>query len=332
MVGNPGKLLPGIVVLVVGAILARTLSGMVGFHELLVAIAIGVLAANMAGIPDTFRPGIGTHTVWLAAGIVLLGASLTLEAILEIGPTLLLVLIAVVITTVATGELVARRIGGLSARFGSMLAAGAGICGVSAVVAVGGAISARDTQIAYAAGVILLVDAISIVVFPLAGALLNLPDIVFGIWVGISMLSTGPVVAVGFAYSETAGQWATLTKLARNALIGGVALGYGVYYARSTASGATSLRTLHSNVPAFIWGFFLLVVLASAGVFSTGEHATMEQAVHWLFLLAFVGLGAEIQFDELRSVGATPALVVIIAMLVASALSLVLALLLFGVA
>ncbi len=326
MVADAVRTLPGIVVLCLGALSARVLSSFVSVNELLLAIGLGFLLANSIGVPERLRRGTETHGVWLAAGIVLLGASVTIEAFLETGARVLLLLFLTVTVSIVSVEAIARNVAGIPERMGSLLAAGAGICGVSAVVAVGGAIRGRETQIAYAAGVVLLIDAVTIVVYPIVGAALDLPDVVFGVWAGLSMLSTGPVVAVGFAHSEIAGQWATVTKLARNTLIGVVALGYAGYYARRDADGSASLATLWRSFPTFVLGFLLFILLTSAGLFSAGQRALLGSAVEWLFLLAFVGLGTEIRTANLRRTGVTPALVVFAAVGAVSVLSLAVAL------
>ncbi|SIS12029.1 YeiH family protein [Natronorubrum thiooxidans] len=323
------RFLPGLVFLCLGALAARAIGLTVGLNHLLVAIALGFVLANGPGVPDRLRPGIATHKLWLGAGIVLMGASLTLEAILEVGATVLFVVVLVIGVTIVVVETLSRTVFGLAERLGSLLAAGAGICGVSAVVAVAGAIRAREDQIAYAAATVLLFDAITIVVYPIVGELLGLSDVVFGVWAGVSMFSTGPVVAVGFAHSEAAGQWATMTKLSRNALIGLVVLAYASYYAQTGDGGRPSIRLLWAEFPKFVLGFLALVVLASAGVFSPAQQTAIENAYNWLFLLAFVGLGTEIRLDELRTTGITPALAVLVSLLVVSAFSLALLVLLF---
>ncbi len=227
------RFLPGLVVLCLGAVLARGIELVLGANHLLVAIGLGFVLANAVGVPDRLEPGIATHKLWLGAGIVLMGASLTLDTLLEAGVVVVAVIALVTGSTIVVVELLSRNVFGLADRLGSLLAAGSGICGVSAIVAVGGAIRARESQVAYAAATVLLFDAVTIVVFPIVGDVLELSGTVFGIWAGVSMFSTGPVVAVGFAHSDVAGQWATVTKLARNALIGVVVLGYAGYYARS---------------------------------------------------------------------------------------------------
>ena len=318
------RLLPGLAVLCLGALAARAVADLGGPNHLLVAIALGFVLGNAVDLPEAVESGIVTHKLWLGAGIVLLGASLSLEAVLEVGGPVLGLVVGITAVTLLLVEVLARNVFGLADRLSSLLAAGASICGVSAVVAVAATVEAREEQIAYAAATVLLFDAITIVVYPIVGELLGLSGLVFGVWAGVSMFSTGPVVAVGFAHSEVAGQWATMTKLARNALIGVVVLAYASYYARSGTGGGTSLRLLWSEFPKFVLGFLALAALSSLGAFSPSQQASIENAYNWLFLLAFVGLGTEIRLADLRSTGTTPALVVLLALLVASALSLAL--------
>ncbi|MDS0474634.1 putative sulfate exporter family transporter [Natrinema sp. 1APR25-10V2] len=323
------RLLPGVLALCLGAVLARTLALLLGANDLLLAIALGAVTTNVVGVPARLTPGLVTHKLWLGAGIVLMGASISVATVLEVGSRVFLVVIAVALLTLIVVELLARTVFGLSERLSSLLAAGASICGVSAVVAVAGAISAREDQVAYAAATVLLFDAITIVVYPIIGDLLALSGTVFGIWAGVSMFSTGPVVAVGFAHSEVAGQWATMTKLSRNALIGVVALAYASYYARSGAGSRPSVRTLWDEFPKFVLGMLALALVASTDILSATQQASLEHASNWLFLLAFVGLGTEIQLADLRNTGPVPAIVVLLALLVSSVVSLAALLLVF---
>ena len=302
---------------------------MTGLDRLLVAVALGATLANGYGVPGRFEPGIDTHKLWLATGIVLMGASLRLGTLSDAGGPVLAVIGIVTALTILVVEGLSRSVG-LADRLGSLLAVGAGICGVSAVVAVAGAVRAREDQIAYAAATVLLFDAATIVVYPVVGELLGLSDAVFGTWAGVSMFSTGPVVAVGFARSELAGQWATIAKLSRNALIGLLVVVYATYYSRGgTAGEAGSLRTLWAEFPKFVPGFVALAAVASTGVLSPEHLTAIEHGYNWLFLVAFVGLGTEIRLDDLREAGPRPVAVVLVALFVASGLSLALLAVLF---
>lgn len=300
-------LLPGLALLAVVAICAHLASVAIPeANRLLVAIFAGVVV-NATGVPDQFEPGLATHKLLLEVGIILMGVQLSLAAIARTGP----LLISLALFTIAFGIVLVESVGQFSnngaSKLNSLVAAGASICGVSAVVAVAGSIDAEEEQIAYAVGTVLLLDAVTLVLFPAVGSLLALSDEQFGVWAGLSMFSTGPVTAVGFAYSEAAGQWATLTKIIRNSLIGIVAVGYSVYWMRSTGEASGDrLAAVWNNLPKFLVGFLSVVVVANVLSLSDATVATVDTARGWFFLLAFSGLGFDIELQDLRTTGVRP--------------------------
>jgi uncharacterized integral membrane protein (TIGR00698 family) len=325
------RLLPGIGLLVVAALLTRVVTERVPLgSELIVAVALGAVVGNTVGVPSWGRPGVATNPRLLEAGIVLMGATVAVDSIVDAGVTVVGVVLLAVVATVGMVEVVARVVE-IPEKVGSLLAAGSGICGVSAVAAVAGSIRPDERQVAYAAATILLFDAVTLFVYPLVGAALDLPDVVFGVWAGTTMFSTGPVTAAGFAYSETAGQWAVLVKLARNTLIGVVAVAYAVVYSRrvdATNDGPAdrglrgNLRHLWTSFPTFVVGFLFVMALASAGFLSTGQVSLLDDASNWLFLLAFVGLGTTIDVSEFRETGLRPVLVVLVTLITVSSVML----------
>lgn len=322
--GPISGLLPGLGLLTVVALGAHLLSVAVPTaNRLLVAILVGFVIANAIGTPVRFERGLESHKLLLEVGIVLMGVQLSIAAIVRTGP----LLVALAISTISFGlvfiEVVGRVFDGGAGKLTSLVAAGASVCGVSAVVAVAGGIDADEEQIAYAVGTVLLLDAVTLVIFPAAGSVLALPDQQFGIWAGLSMFSTGPVAAVGFAYSEVAGQWATLTKIIRNTLIGGVAVAYSIYWMRkSTEGSSTRLGELWDTLPKFLVGFLAVVVIANVFSLTDATVATVDTVRRWCFLLAFAGLGFDIELGGLRAVGVRPLMTVGVYLLVVSALTL----------
>ncbi|UPW00285.1 YeiH family protein [Halorussus gelatinilyticus] len=325
-------LLPGLAFLVVLALVARGLAAFVPVPALLVAVLVGGALANTVGVPDRFESGVGTYDLWLEVGIVLMGVRVSLDALVEAGPRLLLAVVGVVGFTLAVAELLARGFD-LQRRLGSLVAAGASVCGVSAVVAVAGAIRADEEHVAYATSTILVFDALTLFAYPALGQFLGLADRTFGIWAGLTMFSTGPVTAAGFAYSEVAGQWATVAKLTRNVLLGGLVVAYSVVYAEASsgdesgptaaASASSFLRSLWDGFPKFVLGFLSLVALASAGVFTDPQLARIEQAYRAAFLVAFAGLGTSVALSDLRETGVRPLAVLALTLAVVSAVALV---------
>jgi uncharacterized membrane protein YadS len=135
------------------------------------------------------------------------------------------------------------------------------------------------------------------------------------------MFSTGPVAAAGFAHSPEAGQWATVTKLARNSLLGGVAVAYSLAY---TARSATDpgVRRLWAEFPKFLLGFLAVAAVANSGVLSPAALGSIGRVSDALFTLAFVGLGLSIRLREMREVGGAAVGAVLVHLLVVSALAL----------
>ena len=315
-------LAPGFAVLVGVSLLARFLADLVPYvGTLVLAVALGALVANAVGTPAWAAPGVALHALLLEAGIVLLGASLSLAALLGSGPTLVALAAGTVVFGLLSVELLAR-VASLPAKTGSLLAAGSSICGVSAVVAIGSSIDADADQLAYVAGTVLLFDALTLVAFPAVGGLLDLPAKRFGVWAGLSMFSTGPAAAAGFSYGPTAGQWATVTKLVRNAFIGLVAVGYSLVYARSDADGRPDSRLLWAQFPKFLIGFVAVAVVANAGVLTGAQIDALARLSDWLFVLAFAGLGFDIRLAAIRATGIRPVLVVLVYLLAVGTVSL----------
>lgn len=315
-------IVPGFLLLLTIGLTARLLTSVIPSVNYLVGtIVLGVIIGNTYGIPEWARPGVETHKLWLMAGIVVMGAGVALDRVVDAGPTILLLVVVTVATTILVIELLARFVFSIHEETGSLLAAGSGICGVSAVVAIAESIQVDDTHIAYAAATVLLFDSMTLFVYPLVGHVLGLSSTVFGIWAGLTMFSTGPVAAAGFAFSETAGQWAVLVKLTRNSLIGVAAIVYAVYYAHRGSSErvdgvAGGWRFLWETFPKFIIGFLAVMIIANLGFLDEQQITSLGNISDWTFLIAFAGLGLEIQLNELRSTGYEPIVVVFVGLLV----------------
>lgn len=278
---------------------------------LVLAVAAGALLGNTVGRPSWADAGVDTHPLLLETAIVLLGVSFSIDAVVRAGPTLVVLVAAVAAVGLVLVEALSR-LAGLDARMGSLLGAGTSICGVSAIAAASAACDADETQVAHAAATVLLFDAATLVVFPVLGRALHLEPRTFGIWAGLAMFSTGPVAAAGFAHSVAAGRWATVTKLTRNALIGVVAGALSLRYAtdRGAGGGDWSLRRVWTDFPKFLVGFLALAFLTAVGAIPPTARASLATASDALFLVAFVGLGFDIRYEEMRDAGLRPVAVV----------------------
>ena len=317
------RLIPGTVFLFAVGLFSWFIGSQIPYISyLLICIGVGMLISNTTGLPKIIEKGIyDTHKIWLEAGIVVLGARILLSDLLKVGPILLGIVILFLLTSLFFTHFLASKFG-LDQKLGSILASGISVCGVSAVIATGGGIEAKEKHIAYAIAAVLVFDVTTVFLWPAIGAAFGIPAEVFGPWAGLTSPSTGTTIAIGFIHSDQAGQLTTMTKMARNVFIGVWALLFTLYYARRGMTDKIQNKAMYlwDKFPKFVLGFLLTMVIANIGLLSDTQVSYMKNAYSWLFMMAFVGLGYDIDFREMKKTGFKP---LIVALIVFSTVSLV---------
>ncbi|MGE5589378.1 MAG: YeiH family protein [Bacillota bacterium] len=307
----PGlKYIPGIALLALVGYAGKLVSAQIPHTEyVLFAIAIGMVIGNTVRLPALVLTGVNTYELWLKTGIVLMGASLSLQNVIKIGGAGLALVAAEIVISIVAARYLARAFG-LTDKLGSLIGIGVGICGVSAIIGATGAIDAEEEDQSYAIAIILLFGAVMLFVFPLLGHLIGLSDKVFGFWTGLAIDNTAETVATGMAYSEAAGKLATVVKLSRNALMGLVILGFALFYARQGLAPTVSHKGkfIWDRFPKFLLGFLLMSLLATLGFFSADQVKALTALSKWFFVLTFAGVGFATQFRRMRA-GIKPFLV-----------------------
>ena len=287
--------------------------------ETAIALVLGLAVGAIVGLRDRLIPGATLASRYaLRVGITLLGARLTLDQLLANGSSSVLAIIVVVSAALILGTWLARRLG-LVPPLSALVTVGMAICGNSAILALSPIIGAKHRDTAYAVSTITIFGLIGVLLLPVIGRLLALPDAVFGTWSGLAVNDTAQVVATGYAYSPAAGDVATVVKLTRNLAILPVLLGATWLIARSeraatdTASAAGSRWALVSRaVPWFVIGFVIVAGLRSAGLLDAslpggGTLADLASTLATLLILvALAGVGLATDLRSLAAVGARP--------------------------
>ena len=219
------KLLPGCAIALVLAAIAKGLESWeasAGLHLIgasVIALFLGMIVNRFYKPNDTTKPGIRfTSKKILKFAIILLGASLNITTVLTVGKFSLTVMIFTLATCFGLGYFIGKALG-LNWKTSSLINAGTGICGGSAIAAIAPVIDATDMDVAYGLSATFLFDMVMVVVFPILGRKLGLSDAAFGLWAGTAVNDTSSVVATGYAFSEAAGDFATMVKLTRTLAI-----------------------------------------------------------------------------------------------------------------
>ena len=258
---------------------------------LLVALVIGVVAANTPGIS---RHVVGTaprlDKLLLRSGIVLLGLKIAVADVLALGASGLAVVLATVVTTYAATQLIGRALG-LERDLVTLIAAGFSICGAAAIAAVESSIRAKPKDVALAVALVTVFGTVMIGVVPALGRVLGLSDEQTAVWAGASIHEVAQVIAAASligAGGATVLATATTVKLARVALLAPVQ----VVSARVCRS-ADSPRS-GPVVPLFLLGFLAAVAIRSTGVLPQGVLDVASQLTTLLLSAAMFGLGTGI--------------------------------------
>ena len=306
----------GLVIAVVAKFLEQ-LEESVGLHLIgasVIAMFIGMIVNRFYAPNDKTKPGIKfTSKKILKFAIILLGASLNITTVLTVGKFSLTVMLFTLATCFGLGYVIGKALG-LDWKTSSLINAGTGICGGSAIAAIAPVIEATDMDIAYGMSATFLFDTIMVVVFPLLGRAMSLSDAAFGLWAGTAVNDTSSVVATGYAFSEAAGDFATMVKLTRTLAIIPTVLVFAaisVHLKKKAAaqSGDHGVKVnMKSVFPWFILGFLAMSILCSVGVIPAGLATTLKSISKFLMVAALAAIGLNTNFAALCKSGAKPML------------------------
>ena len=276
----------------------------------IIALFMGTII-NSFFHPAWIKPALEfTSKKILKAAIILLGASLSVSTIMSVGKMTFFVMIFTFAMCFGGGYLV-RKIFGLNWKLSNLISAGTGICGGSAIAAIAPVIDADDKDIAFAMSSTFLFDMAMIALYPLMGKALGMSDIAYGIWAGTSVNDTASVVASGYAFSEAAGDFATMVKLTRTIAIIPTVLvfawiGVRMKKKEMQTSGDGKKVNMMKIIPWFIGGFLLLAIVNSIGLIPVAVSGVMKTTSKFLMVTALAAIGLSTSITDFKKAGLKP--------------------------
>ena len=331
------KLAPGVLLSVAIAAVACLIEELLPIHVIgsaVIAMFIGMILNYFLRNTKIFASGIKlTSKKILKLAIILLGLSLNIRTVLTVGRMSLTVMVFTLFTCFGIGYFVGRALG-LNWKLSNLISAGTGICGGSAIAAISSTIEADDNDVAYALSATFLFDMAMIILFPIMGRALGLSDEAFGIWAGTAVNDTSSVVATGYAFSEGAGDFATMVKLTRTLSIIPTVIVFALIQLRlkkkEAAANNIDGADLKANFkiskifPGFIVGFLALSGVASIFTIPASVVSGTKSVSKFLMVSALAAIGLNTSFSKLKKSGLRPmihgfiisALVVVVALLV----------------
>ena len=338
------KFLSGIALSVIIAAVAVFIENLLPIHLIggaVIAMFIGMIVNHFIGKNSFFASGIKfTSKKILKFAIILLGLSLNINTILHVGKMSLVVMIFTLATCFGGGYFIGKALG-LNWKLSNLISAGTGICGGSAIAAIAPTIDADDSDVAYAMSATFLFDMAMIVLFPIMGRAIGMSAEAFGIWAGTAVNDTSSVVATGYAFSEAAGDFATMVKLTRTLSIIPTVLTFAIIQMNikrketiKVGKSAKEIKTSFSFskiFPWFILGFLAMSIVASIFTIPAEIVSTTKSASKFLMVCALAAIGLNTSFKDMKKSGIKPmlhgfiisVLVVVVALVVEIALGIV---------
>ncbi|MFM0520336.1 MULTISPECIES: YeiH family protein [Caballeronia] len=303
----------------------------------LIALALGLVVSNLFTLPAWLAPALRVE-FYIKVGIVLLGATLPLTLIVWAGPVAIGQATIVSLVTFFVIYGVARALS-IDKRFAAVLGVGGAVCGVSAAIAIAGAVRARREQASVAITLVVIWAIVMVFALPAVSRVLGLPTGIAGAWIGTSEFADAAGIAAAQAYGDyarhAAGAVAGAPEASLQAFVLMKVVGRDIWigiwafvlaiiattrWERDAADGVQArphAGEIWSRFPKFVIGF----VIASASVTWVASHysladyrsvvtpafvAPIVALRTWAFTFCFLSIGLTTRFSLLAGAGGKP--------------------------
>lgn len=283
-----------------------------GLNDIIWALVLGMLFSNIFGKPEWLKPALKTE-LFIKTGLVLLGAEILFNRVLALGvrglgvawigaplAVIFIYWLGTKVMKIQSKELVAT------------VATATSVCGVSAAIATGASVRAKKEEISAAISISVLFTVLMMVVMPILIKAVGMAPSVAGAWIGGTVDSTGAVVVAGSMVGPEAMEVAAVVKMLQNALIGLISFAWALYWVTVVQRGESgerpSAKEIWNRFPKFVLGFMGASLLMSFILVPGLGQEYVDSVVNittalrgWLFALAFVTIGLDTKFSELRA-------------------------------
>ena len=323
----------------------------------LVALLIGLIISNVIGLPRWLDAGFRVE-FYIKLGIVLLGATLPFTLIIWAGPVAILQASIVSVVTFLAIFFTARKLG-LDQRLAAVLGAGGAVCGVSASIAISGAVRAKKEDPPIAISLVVFWAIIFIFALPLVSRSLKLPTGVGGAWIGTSEFADAAGLAAAQSYGGLANKGLGITGTPEQALASytlikviGRDIWIGIWafvlalisvtvWERSETKSKVQVGQIWWRFPKFVIGFLVASILTTLIVHGNtladynklvkpALIAPITSLRTWAFTLSFLSIGLTTRFRELANAGIKPFVAFTVGVIVNVILGYILSVIVFG--
>ncbi len=290
------KLTPGKILFPIAAIFCLT-----PWASSAVALLIGVILALVFGNPYMAWTRKWTHT-FLGLAVMGLGAGMNLGVVGKVGFQGIGYTVIGIGSALIIGTLIGKWLRTASDT-SLLITVGTAICGGSAIAAVASVIRAKHHEVSVALGIVFILNALALFIFPTIGHYFSLTESQFGLWSALAIHDTSSVVGATLQYGPQALEVGTTVKLARALWIVPIAFSIGMIRARN---GKVQTDAPKAKKPWFILGFLLTAAVVTFFPSLQAAGHKVELIAKQVLVLTLFLIGTNLTRETIRSVGFKP--------------------------
>lgn len=303
------SILPGLMVSVIIGFVSIFLARYVpSLGAATISIFLGMIMGNLFLNKEKFHDGYKfSETELLSYSIVLLGATLSISTIMELGIGGILFIIIQMTVTIVGAIYIGKKLG-FNENFRFLMASGNAVCGSSAIAATTPVIDADDKDKGIAITIVNVTGVVLMLLLPvLAGILYNHELIKTSAIIGGTLQSVGQVVASGAMVNEATKDLATIFKIMRVIFLVVVVFVFGHLKHKSNTEiikeEEVEISKKKIKVPWYVIGFFITCALFSMNLIPMEVSHIAKELSSKLEIIALAAIGLRVNFKDLMKQG-----------------------------
>ena len=309
VVKNIKSILPGFIVALIVALSSMFLAKFVpALGAAPIAIFLGMFVGNIFLNQKVFQGGYKfSESDLLSYSIVLLGATLSISTISEIGLNGVMFIVLQMTATIIGALYIGKKLG-FAQNFRFLMASGNAVCGSSAIAATAPVIDADDNDKGIAITIVNVTGIVLMFLLPLLGDILYKNDTLHtSAIVGGILQSMGQVVASGAMVNEGVKDLSTIFKIVRIIFLVVVVFVFGHLKNKTNKEIAVEevedVKNRKIKVPWYVIGFFIMCGLFSVNIISSDLSALCKEVSKVLEIIALAAIGLRVNIRELIKQG-----------------------------
>lgn len=303
------EIIPGFIVALVVGLISMILANIVpNVGAATISIFLGMFVGNIFLGQEVFQKGYKfSETDLLSYSIVLLGATLSISTLMDLGFNAILFVILQMSVTIVGALYIGKKLG-FGDNFRYLMAAGNAVCGSSAIAATAPVIDADDKDKGIVITIVNVTGIFLMFLLPfLAEKLYNHETVQTSALIGSTLQSVGQVVASGAMVNQPVKDLSTIFKIVRVVLLVAVVFLFGHLKNKSNVDiieeEVKDTKGGTVKVPWYVLGFFITCILFSTNIISPDISAFCKQLSNKFEVIALAAIGLKVNIKHLIKQG-----------------------------